>query len=289
MPLGPRSIAVSHRVVLCVAQFPGDSVGPVRVVRETEACSLCPDDSVLGGSGRYTPLSRDVTNALRKRSTAIGIPLSPSVPSARQTHSGSGCVPATSGGAYGPADYDIRHSFNANYIWEIPLKALLGNHGSDYLMSGWQISGTIFARGGFRYAVYDNFRSGVLSATKNFGGQLYAVPAHPLGKQLPCGPEAVIPAVPRPCQIPLTLSDGTPNLAADFIQPGCITDFNTGNLPNPLDLSEPCGGQAVTFARGRNRFHGPHYFSADLAVMKNTRARPLHSEDVLTSRVQLAF
>jgi hypothetical protein len=47
MLLGPRSIAVSHRVVLCIAQFPGGSVGPVRVVQETEACSLCPDDSVL--------------------------------------------------------------------------------------------------------------------------------------------------------------------------------------------------------------------------------------------------
>ena len=86
MLLGPRSIAVSHRVVLCIAQFPGGSVGPVRMVGETEACSLCPDDSVLGGNGRYTPLRRDATNALRKRSTATGIPLSPSVPSARQRH-----------------------------------------------------------------------------------------------------------------------------------------------------------------------------------------------------------
>ena len=37
MLLGPRSIAVSHRVVLCIAQFPGGSVGPVRVVRETDS------------------------------------------------------------------------------------------------------------------------------------------------------------------------------------------------------------------------------------------------------------
>src|SRR6266853_1153962 len=119
-------------------------------------------------------------------------------------------------GAYGPADYDIRHSFNANYVWELPLKAVLGNRGPDYLVTGWQISGTIFARGGFRYTVYDNLTSGVLSA-KNFAGQLYAVPAHPLGKQLPCGRGAVIPAVPRPCQTPLTLSGGIPNPAADFI------------------------------------------------------------------------
>lgn len=173
-------------------------------------------------------------------------------------------------GAYGPADYDIRHSFNANYIWQIPVKTLLGNRGPDYLVTGWQISGTIFARGGFRYTVYDNLTSGVLTA-KNFSGQLYAVPVHPLGKQLPCGRGAVIPAVKRPCQTAMTLSGGTPNPAADFIQPGCITDFNTGNLPNPSDPSDPCGGPAVSFAQGRNRFHGPHYFGADLAVMKNTR------------------
>src|SRR5215469_16468335 len=97
MLLGPRSIAVSRRGVLCIAQLPGGSPGSVRVVRETEACSLCPDDSVLRENGRYTPLRRDATTALRKRSTATGIPLSPSVPIARQTHSGSDCVPATSG------------------------------------------------------------------------------------------------------------------------------------------------------------------------------------------------
>ena len=32
-------------------------------------------------------------------------------------------------GAYGPAEYDVRHSVNANYVWELPLKAALGGHG----------------------------------------------------------------------------------------------------------------------------------------------------------------
>src|SRR5207247_7291478 len=54
-------------------------------------------------------------------------------------------------GAYGPADYDVRHSFNANYIWELPVKHLLRDHGWDSLLTGWQISGTIFARTGFPY------------------------------------------------------------------------------------------------------------------------------------------
>lgn len=173
-------------------------------------------------------------------------------------------------GAYGPADYDIRHSFNANYVWEVPLKALLGNRAPDYLMAGWQVSGTIFVRGGFRYTVYDALESNLLRS-KNFGGMLYAVPAHLLGEQLPCGRGAVIPAVPHPCQAPLALPDGAPNPAADFLQPGCITDFNTGNLPNPSDLSDSCGGPPVSFAQGRNRFHGPRYFNADFAIMKNTK------------------
>src|SRR5215467_6096698 len=65
MLLGPRSIAVSLRVVLCIAQFPGGSVGPVRMVGETEACFLCPDDSVpaqlrdaLGACTELNPVYR---------------------------------------------------------------------------------------------------------------------------------------------------------------------------------------------------------------------------------------
>src|SRR5215472_8158340 len=64
MLLVARSTAVSHRVVLCIALFPGGCVGPVRAVRETEACSLCPDDSVPGG---YTPSRPDAMNPLRKK------------------------------------------------------------------------------------------------------------------------------------------------------------------------------------------------------------------------------
>jgi hypothetical protein len=174
-------------------------------------------------------------------------------------------------GAYGPADYDVRHSFNAGYVWKPPLRALLGNRGSDYLVDGWQISGTVFARGGFRYTVYDNLKAALLAA-KNFAGPIYAVPAHPLGKQLSCGRGAAIPAVSMPCQTPQVLQDGTsPNPAAQFIQAGCTTGFNVGNLPNPSDPADPCGGPVVTFVQQRNRFHGPRYFNADLTIMKNIR------------------
>jgi hypothetical protein len=58
------------------------------------------------------------------------------------------------------------------------------------------------------------------------------------------------------------------NSDANFLQAGCETGFNTGNLPGP---SGPCGGAAVSFAQGRNRFRGPAYFSTDFAIMKNTK------------------
>jgi len=174
-------------------------------------------------------------------------------------------------GSYGSADYDVRHSFNANYVWEVPVKAALRGHGSNYLVKGWQISGTIFARTGFPYTVFDVSEAGSLMK-KNFLGPIYSVPVGPLGPAGGCGKGAVIPSSPLPCQPAQVLfnADGstTPNPGALFVQTGCETGFNTGTLPGSTG---PCSGASVTFAQGRNRFRGPGYFNTDFAVMKNTK------------------
>jgi len=173
-------------------------------------------------------------------------------------------------GAYGPAEYDVRHSFNANYVLEVPMKAVFRGHGPDSLVRGWQVSGTIFFRTGFPYTVFDTFESRNL-AQNNYFGSIYAVPAGPLGPGLPCGKGAAIPLAPHPCLPSQESADGiTPNPNADFVQAGCETGFNRGNLPGP---SGPCSGPAVTFAQGRNRFRGPSYFNTDFAIMKNTNIR----------------
>jgi hypothetical protein len=64
------------------------------------------------------------------------------------------------------------------------------------------------------------------------------------------------------------LPDGTttPNPNANFLQAGCETGFNTGNLPGPMG---PCSGSAVSFAQGRNRFRYSSYFNTDFTIMKN--------------------
>lgn len=170
-------------------------------------------------------------------------------------------------GSYGPAEYDVRHSVNANYVWELPLKNVFRGRGSNYLTKGWQISGSIFAHTGFPYTVFDIAEANLLNGN-NFFGTIYAVPVGPHPSTPPCGKGAAVPLAPNPCLPSQLLSDGvTPNPHALFLQSGCETGFNMGNLPAP---SGPCGGPAVSYAQGRNHFRGPNYFNTDFAIMKNT-------------------
>ena len=174
-------------------------------------------------------------------------------------------------GAYGPAEYDVRHSLNANYVWELPVKAALRGHGSDSLVKGWQVSGTIFARTGFPYTVFD-FAESIQLQSNNYFGTLYAVPAKPLGSGSSCGEGAAVTMPIHPCQPAqfFVLADGTTvsNPNAVFVQATCETGFNAGRLPGPPG---PCTGPPVSFAQGRNRFRGPRYFNTDFAITKNTK------------------
>jgi Carboxypeptidase regulatory-like domain len=158
-------------------------------------------------------------------------------------------------GSYGAAEYDARHSVTGNFVWEIPFKEALRGHGPDSLLKGWQISGTVLARTGNPYTVFDFTMAGNL-AKQNFFGPIYSVPVAPLGPAGPCGKGAAIPAAPVPC-----LSD------ALFVQTGCETGFNAGHL----GASGVCDGRLVTFAQGRNRFRTPSYVNIDFAIMKNTK------------------
>jgi len=174
-------------------------------------------------------------------------------------------------GSYGAADYDVRHSLNANYVWQLPVKTVLHGRGPDYLVRGWQVSGTIFARTGFPYTVIDLAESSNLAHPNNFYGTIYSVPVAPLSGSHSCGAGAVVPPFPHPCWPPqvVTRPDRTTiaNPNADFVQTGCETGFNTGNLPTSQG---PCSGAAVSFAQERNRFRYPSYFNTDFTVMKNT-------------------
>jgi hypothetical protein len=136
---------------------------------------------------------------------------------------------------YGPSDYDVRNYINANYVYELPIKKLLGGHGSDYLTKGWQISGTIFYRTGQPYTVYDGGLSSTLASSNYFGR---IIPQFLGGGSPACGSGAAGQAI-DPC-----LS------ASQFTPAGTETGF-TGGL--------------------RNFFYGPGYFNTDFTVVKNTK------------------
>jgi len=54
---------------------------------------------------------------------------------------------------YGNSDYDVRHNFTANYVWELPFK--FSNRALETIAGGWQMAGTFFYRTGLPFSVVD--------------------------------------------------------------------------------------------------------------------------------------
>ncbi|GAC1630619.1 MAG: hypothetical protein NVS9B14_01450 [Candidatus Acidiferrum sp.] len=75
--------------------------------------------------------------------------------------------------SYGNSDYDIRHSFNANYVWELPIRKLLFGHGWASVVDGWQAAGTFFFRTGLPYTVFDSGATNLINGN-NYGASVYA-------------------------------------------------------------------------------------------------------------------
>ena len=137
---------------------------------------------------------------------------------------------------YGSADYDVRHSFKLNYVWELPLRRLRFGHGPVALLKGWQVSGTLLDRSGLPFTPYDAGTTGTLAGT-NYGGTVFA------------------------------------NYAGGGSGKNCFSTFGVGqpNINNCLDPAKfstsPTGFGNIR----RNSFRGPGYFSSDFTIMKNTK------------------
>ncbi len=137
---------------------------------------------------------------------------------------------------YGNADYDTRHSINANYVYEIP-------KGPTEFLKGWQLSGSVFWRTGFPYTVTNSAATGTLSAL-GFGGPAFAT-YNGSGYPSCSGPKGTLDN-PGTC-IPTT---GFP----DFVSNNAANQLTTGIVN-----------------QRRNQFFGPHYFDTDMSIMKYTR------------------
>lgn len=139
---------------------------------------------------------------------------------------------------YGNADYDIRHNFTANYVWDNSLRHLF-KRGPNAIFSGWTFSGTIFSHSGSPFSVTDGTTTGNLSGN-NYTGPVLANIGGATNGTVSCGVGATnTGSTPVPCLN-----------AAGFNVPGSLTGF---------------GNQA------RNQFRGPGYVDTDFAVVKHNK------------------
>jgi hypothetical protein len=144
---------------------------------------------------------------------------------------------------YGPSDYDIRHNFNANYVWQLPIRRALMGHGWAPLVDGWQVSGTVFFHSGLPYTVHDTGESDALNSN-NYFAQLWPDILNPNVKTGCSNFAASVQTVANPNPVPC-LSP------ADFVAAGTETGFGANGL--------------------RNKFRAPDYFNSDFSVTKNTK------------------
>jgi hypothetical protein len=138
---------------------------------------------------------------------------------------------------YGNADYDVRHYFSANYVWDDVFRQFFKG-GPNFFLGGWTVSGTIFTRSGLPFTVVDGGASSAISANNfnyppgSLAGVIFANATGPT-TNFSCGKQAVT----APC---LNSNGFTP----------ATTGF---------------GVQA------RNQFRGSTYFNTDMAIMKSWR------------------
>jgi hypothetical protein len=131
---------------------------------------------------------------------------------------------------YSNSDYDVRHSLNASYVWDLPVK--FQNRALDTIAGGWTVSGTFFYRTGLPFSVVDGTTMGIL---QNAGTNLQNVTV--LGQP--------ISAVPLSCG---GASVNTPCFSeSQFASGSGVTTF--GMIP-------------------RNSFRGPGFFNTDLGLKK---------------------
>ncbi len=151
--------------------------------------------------------------------------------------------------SYGNADYDIRHYFSANYVWDNSLRHLF-RWGPNVIFSGWTFSGTIFSRSGVPFSVVDTGTSATLNG-QNYGGTILAQITGPttIGG---CG-----------------RANATPNAT-------------TGNVTPCLDGNGFASPTSVVVNQARNQFRGPGYFNTDFTAQKGFRlGRSEHAPELI--------
>jgi hypothetical protein len=134
-------------------------------------------------------------------------------------------------GNYGNSDYDVRNYFSASFVLTDMFRKARFHWGPNRVFGGWTLSSNWFWRSGLPFSIIDNSALAPLLGS-NYDGVIFASPVTRVSST--CGN-----AVNTPC---LNTSQFAP--AAN----GVPTGFGT---------------------MGRNSVYGPHFFDADMGLMKD--------------------
>lgn len=146
---------------------------------------------------------------------------------------------------YASADYDVRHQISGSYLYELPFKSQ--NRALNAAIGGWQVSGTIFWRGGFPFSVYDMATTNGLAANNLTGGVILLQPEFSK-RDFPNVGSCVV----NPCFGITGGVNGTPG-QGNFVAPFLFQKAT--NFTNSVV--------------GRNAFRGPGFLGGDMSVRKN--------------------
>jgi hypothetical protein len=180
------------------------------------------------------------------------------------TVSNGGFLPFSAGGIlsplpgdlardYGPCDYDIRHNFNAQYVYQLPIR--LRSRSLGYALNGWQISGTAFWHSGVPFSVLSTPYSAANPSTGLQGGVLQG-----------SGPQfaSVAPGVPLYMHHPIP--GVTPAGTLQWLNPDAFVsavDPSTGQCYGG-DSAQNCQFGNL----GRNALRGPDFLWSDFYLTK---------------------
>jgi len=156
-------------------------------------------------------------------------------------------LPGNLGRQYGPCDYDVRHNFTAQYVYQLPFK--FRNRMLAHALHDWQISGTAFWHSGLPFSVLSTPYSANGNGMVQASGPQYA---------------SVVPGVPLYEHNPIP----------GVTQPGTIQWLNPDAFVSTVDPSTgACAGgdnpQNCQFGNlGRNALRGPNFFWSDFYLTK---------------------
>jgi hypothetical protein len=161
---------------------------------------------------------------------------------------------------FAPSDFDQRHVFTVNYIWDIPFFNKGGNSFVRAVLGGWQISGTT------------SFASGkAKDITVAYDGASRTISS---GQTCPAGSLPNSPTNPTSCT-PITDFTGGSTNALPFVTCDPSDFSGTNSEGTPLAFNPECFSRPTRLGDigdpARNLVRRPGIFNTDIALFKNFR------------------